>query len=283
LSYQTGDLPEDIHNIDQEMYSINVKCDTNRFNSDVALGVLTTAIATEQTRAQAAESVVSSAITTEAAARASAVGSVATDLAVEAAARISDVVSLQQLMSNESTARSAADVVHTSSIALASFNLGLESKRADDEEKRLSSLISAEASARVAQGIDIMGDVAGYNGRALTAEAALAASITAETAARGLALDQAQYGAAASLAGESERAIAAESALTTRIDQVLSNITPEAIDSFTEVVTALGAGGVGGLAGSINAETSARQADVEQLQAQITALLAAVLALQAPF
>ena len=41
LSYQTGDLPEGIHNIDTEMYNINVKCDTNRFNSDAAEGVFT--------------------------------------------------------------------------------------------------------------------------------------------------------------------------------------------------------------------------------------------------
>ena len=283
LSYQTGDLPEDIHNIDQEMYNINVKADTNRFNSDVALGVLTTAIATEQTRAQAAEGVVTSAINSEVSARTSAVGSVAADLAAEAAARISDVVSLQQLMSNESTARGAADVVHTSSIALSSFNLGLEAKRADDEEKRIVGLIAAEAASRLASDIAIMADVNDYKSRAEIAEAGLQTAIDAEVTARGLALDQAQSGAAASLSGESERAIAAEATLASRIDQVLSNITPQAIDSFTEVVTALGAGGVGGLAGSINAETTARQADVEQLQAQITALLAAVLALQAPY
>jgi hypothetical protein len=282
LSYQTGDAPEDIHNIDTEMYNINVKCDTNRFNSDTALETLTTAVVTERTRAMTEEKKNSDSLTSEVAARTSAVSSVATDLAVEAAARISDVVALQQLMANESTARGAADVVHTSSIALASFNLGLEAKRADDEEKRLSNLIAAEAAARLSTDSATMVDVVAYNGRALTAEAGLQASITAETAARGLALDQAQSGAATALGIEAARALSAEAALASRIDQVLSNITPQAIDSFTEVVTALGAGGVGGLAGAINTADSRALAAEADLQAQISALLAAMLALQAP-
>jgi hypothetical protein len=282
LYYQTGDAPEDIHNIDTEMYNINVKADTNRYNSDVALGVLTAAVESERTRAVTEEKKSSDGLASEVSARTSAVSSVATDLAVEAAARISDVVALQQLMANESTARGAADVVHTSSIALASFNLGLEGKRADDEEKRLSSLIAAEAAARLSTDSATMVDVVAYNGRALTAEAGLQASITAETAARGLALDQAQSGAATALGIEAARALSAEAALASRIDQVLSNITPQAIDSFTEVVTALGAGGVGGLAGAINTADSRALAAEADLQAQISALLAAMLALQAP-
>ena len=89
-------------------------------------------------------------------------------------------------------------------------------------------------------------------------------------------------GAATSLGVESARAIAAEAALTTRINNVLSNISPAAIDSFTEVVSALNASG-GSLTTALGNEATARESAVASLQTQINALLAAVLALQAPY
>ena len=282
LCYQDGneDTP---HNVSGEFYMINRRVDLETVRATAAEGVLTSAVESERTRAMTEEKKSSDSLASEISSRTSAVGSIATDLAVEAAARISDVVSLQQLMANESTARGAADAVHTSSIALSSFNLGLEAKRADDEEKRLLGLITTEASARVAQGIDIMGDVVGYNGRALTAEAGLQTALNSEITARDLAVELAKASVSADLAVESSRALSAEATLASRIDQVLSNITPAAIDSFTEVVAALGASGVGGLAGSINDEATRASAAEASLQAQITALLAAVLALQAPY
>ena len=122
----------------------------------------------------------------------------------------------------------------------------------------------------------------GYNGRALTAEAGLQTALNAEVTARGLALDQAQSGAATALGVESARAIAAEDALTVRINNVLSNINPAVIDSFSEVVTALSSSG-GSLTTALGNETTARESAVTDLQTQINALLAAVLALQAPY
>lgn len=283
LSYQTGDLPEDIHNIDTEMYNINVKCDTNRFNSDAALEVLTAAVVTERDRAQAAEGVVTSAIASEVSARTSAVTSIASALAQEVADRIGAMSTLTNSVANEATFRSAADTLHTTSIAANTTFIINESSRADTEEKRIVGLIAAEADTRASAVYAFDVHLSNINARALTAEAGLQASITAETAARGLALDQAQSGAATALSVEAERALAAEATLASRIDQVLSNITPQAIDSFTEVVEALGAGGVGGLAGAINTADSRALAAEADLQSQISALLAAVLALQAPY
>ena len=100
LSYQTGDLPEGIHNIDTEMYNINVKCDTNRFNSDAAEGVLTAAVVTERVRAQAEEKKSSDGLASEVSARTSAVTSVASALAQEVADRIGAVSTLTNSIAN---------------------------------------------------------------------------------------------------------------------------------------------------------------------------------------
>ena len=58
---------------------------------------------------------------------------------------------------------------------------------------------------------------------------------------------QEQQNAAIAVGNEQVRATAAEQALSLRIDNVLSNIDQAALDSFTEVVNALGASGAGGL------------------------------------
>lgn len=282
LCYQDGNL-DTPHNVSSEFYMVNGRVDTERVRAIAAEGVLTAAVESERTRAMTEEKKSSDGLASEISSRVSAVTSVATDLAVEAAARISDVVSLQQLMANESTARSSADAVHTSSIALASFNLGLEAKRADDEEKRIVGLITTEAAARVSADSTITTSLAAEKSRAETAEATLQTALDAEITARGLALDQAQSGAATALGVESDRALASELALSGRIDAVLSNIDAAALDSFTEVVNALQGSGAGGLAGAINSEETRALASEASLQAQISALLAAVLALQAPY
>ena len=282
LLYQDGDLPENIHNLGDEMYNINVKADTNRATAEQANGVVAAAVVTERVRAQAEEKKSSDGLASEVSARTSAVSSVASALAQEVADRIGAVSTLTNSIANEATSRGAADGVHTSAIASNASAITSEAKRADDEEKRIVGLITTEASARVAEGIEIMGDVVGYNGRALTAEAGLQTALNAEVTARGLALNAAQSGAATALGVESARAEAAEAALTVRINSVLSNITPAAIDSFTEVVTALNASG-GSLTTAVNNEATRALAIEGSLQTQINALLAAVLALQAPY
>ena len=282
LSYQTGDLPEGIHNIDTEMYNINVKCDTNRFNSDAALGVLTAAVVTERDRAQAEEKKSSDGLASEVSARTSAVTSIASACAQEVADRIGAVSTLTNSIANEATARGAADGVHTTTIAANTTFIINEAKRADDEEKRIVGLISTEIAARASADSIIVSSNTAFNTRAVNAEAALQTALDAEVTARGLALDQAQSGAATALGVESARAEAAEAALTVRINSVLSNITPAAIDSFTEVVTALNASG-GSLTTALGNEATARESAVASLQTQINALLAAVLALQAPY
>ena len=286
LLYQDGDLTENIHNLGDEMYNINVKADTNRATAEQAneavFKATAAAVVTERVRAQAEEKKSSDGLASEVSSRTSAVTSVASALAQEVADRIGAVSTLTNSIANEATARGAADGVHTSAIASNASAITSEAKRADDEEKRIVGLITTEAAARVAQNIATMGDVVGYNGRALTAEAGLQTALNAEVTARGLALDQAQSGAATALGVESARAQAAEDALTVRINNVLSNITPAAIDSFTEVVSALNSSG-GSLTTALGNETTARESAVTDLQTQINALLAAVLALQAPY
>ena len=74
-------------------------------------------------------------------------------------------------------------------------------------------------------------------------------------------------------------ATAAEQALTDRINNVLSNIDPAMIVSFSEVVVALGSSG-GNLATAVNDEVIARQADVASLQGQLNEIKQFLLTLQ---
>ena len=138
--------------------------------------------------------------------------SVASALAQEVADRIGAVSTLTNSIANEATARGAADGVHTSAIASNASAITSEAKRADDEEKRIVGLITTEAAARASADSIIVSSNTAFNTRAVNAEAALQTALDAEVTARGLALDQAQSGAATSLGVESARALAAEAA-----------------------------------------------------------------------
>ena len=282
LHYQEG-IGDTPHNLVTKLYEMTVATESEATRATAAEGVLSSAISTEMTRAQAEEKKTIDGLASEVSARSSAVTAQATALAQEIADRIGAVSALSNSLANESTSRVAADTVHSSSLASNAAAITSEAKRADDEEKRIVGLINTEASARVAQGIDIMGDVAGYNGRALTAETGLQTALTAEIAARDLAVEFAKASVSADLAVEAARALASEQGLSSRIDAVLSNIDASALDSFTEVVNALQGSGAGGLAGAINSEETRALAAEASLQGQISALLAAVLALQAPY
>ena len=282
LLYQDGDLPENIHNLGDEMYNINVKADTNRATAEQANGVVAAAVVTERVRAQAEEKKSSDGLASEVSARTSAVTSVASALAQEVADRIGAVSTLTNSITNEASARSAADTVHSTTIAANTTFIINEAKRADDEEKRIVGLITTEAAARASADSIIVSSNTAFNTRAVNAEAGLQTALDAEVTARSLAVEFAKASVSADLAVESARALAAEDALTVRINNVLSNITPAAIDSFTEVVTALNASG-GSLTTAVNNEATRALAIEGSLQTQINALLAAVLALQAPY
>lgn len=101
-------------------------------------------------------------------------------------------------------------------------------------------------------------------------------AVSAEESSRISADEQLQ----ANIDAEQARALAAESALGARIDNVLSNITPESLDSLTEIVTAFQAAD-GDLSGAItslatttannlSAEVANRQSAISALQTQIT-------------
>ena len=116
-------------------------------------------------------------IDSEESSRISAVTSVASDLAQESANRISANVTLTNGISNEATARSAADGVHTTSIANNGAAIVAESKRADDEEKRIVGLVSAEVTARTSAVATATAATATEKTRAEAAEAKLAGDI----------------------------------------------------------------------------------------------------------
>lgn len=113
-------------------------------------------------------------------------------------------------------------------------------------------------------------------GDLIASEVYVNSAVSVEESARILADQQLQ----ANIDAEEARALAAESALNTRIDNILSNITPESLDSLTEIVTAFQeadgslSGAITNLAtttsNNLNAEVAARQAAISTLQSQIT-------------
>ena len=172
-----------------------------------------TAIAAEETRALAAEAALSSAITAEGTRALAAEGVLSTAIAAEETRALaaegvlaSDIDSLETALAAEVSARQTA--------------------------------ISTEQSARAAA-------VSAEETRALAAESVLTSALAAEVSARETAISTEQSARAAAVSAEETRALAAEAALSsdlsavnTRVDNVLSNIDPAALDSLTEVVSA---------------------------------------------
>ena len=276
--YYQDDYADSPHNLASEIYTIKDSV-TAEAAARVSLMMANNDIfANEATQ----RFYINQRIDNEVAARTSAVTSVASALAQEVADRIGAVSTLTNSIANEASARSAADTVHSTTIAANTTFIINEAKRADDEEKRIVGLITTEIAARASADSIIVSSNTAFNTRAVNAEAALQTALDAEVTARGLALDQAQSGAATALGVESARAQAAEDALTVRINNVLSNINPAVIDSFSEVVTALSSSG-GSLTTAVNNEAERALAIEGSLQAQITALLTAVLTLQNPY
>jgi hypothetical protein len=224
--------------------------------------------ADESARATAAEQTLTEAIAAEKTARQSAVQAVANSVATEAATRAADDSSLNSSIYNEMTARVAGDSALTTSIIAAAAATGDEAKRADTEEKRIVGLVSSEASTRASAVTAALAATATEKTRAETAEAKISGDLAAQYNAQLGAFSGLSASFNNALQGEVGRATAAEQALTDRINNVLSNIDPAMIDSFSEVVVALGSSG-GNLATAVNDEVIARQADVASLQGQL--------------
>lgn len=169
---------------------------------------------------------------------------------------------------------------------------------------------AAEAAARASAVSGLESAIDAEEARALAAEAALQAEIEAEAAARAAAItseatarEAADTALSVALDAETAARTAADSdlqdaidaeaaaraaedaAINTRIDNVLSNIDPEALDSLTEIVAAFQAadssleGTISSLAASastdLEAETAAREAADSALQAAIDAEVSA--------
>ena len=272
-----GEFPDTPHSLSAELFTIK----SDQSTETVARVALAGLVAYNSSSESQQRFLINQRIDSEESARISAVTSVASDLAQESANRISANVTLTNSIANEATSRSAADGVHTTSIANNGAAIVAESKRADDEEKRIVGLVSAEVTARTTAVATATAATATEKGRAEAAESKLASDILDVMSSAEALVAQEQQNAAVAVGNEQNRATQAEEALSSRIDNVLSNIDQAAIDSFTEVVTALGASGAGGLSGAINQEVTARQIAVGDLQAQIDILRGVILTLQA--
>lgn len=275
LFYQDA-FPDTPHSLSGELFTIQI----NLSQETAARVSLAALVASADQELGYQISNVGFRVFAEESARISAVSSLAGDLAQETANRISSDVTLTLSLANETTARSAADGVHTTAIATASAAIVSEAKRADDEEKRIVSLLSAESTSRASAVSGLTASILTEKLRAEAAESKLGSDILDAMSAAESLVQQEQQNASIAVGNEQVRATAAEEALSLRIDNVLSNIDQAAIDSFTEVVNALSGSGAGGLSGAINQEVSDRQVAVGDLQHQIDLLKSVILTLQ---
>ena len=172
------------------------------------------ALAAEASTRASADSVNSLAISNEATARASADSYHAQGLSTETFARQSADQALDTKISQESGARIADISTVTQAIGATNQQLTYENQRAQSAEAAIVATELVEKSARIA------GDTS------------LLMSLNAETESR-LQADQKQ---ASDLVIEAARSLAAESKLSDRIDFIVSNANPTAIDSLTEIV-----------------------------------------------
>ena len=145
------------------------------------------------------------------------------DIAAEVAARVAADYALQNSLNNEVANRQAADTVHTQSIAQAEINLSAEANARAAADTKLASDLSIESKARA------------------DADAATSAALATETASR-LAEDT-----------KLTQDLSAEVALRTsevkrldgRVDFIIHNVDPVALDSLSEIVSHFNNNGAG--------------------------------------
>ena len=195
----------------------------------------------------------------------------------------------------EASARAAADSALSDDISAVADDLGgyitsndaalaAETARAQGAEVANANAISAEttraqnAESGLSDDIDgVASDLAAYESSNDAALAAEIARATAAEQANASALAAYQTSNNDALAAEIARAQAAEAALSGRVDDVLSNVDAEAIDSFTELIAAFEAAdgeieqSVADLLATHNSEMSAVQQSVADETARATA------------
>lgn len=220
-------------------------------------------LTSEITRADTAEKAIADGLAAEIAARGVADTAVDNKVIAETARAIAAEQVLTTALAAELVARAAGDEVNAAAITT-------EKSRAEAAESGLSTavqnetsratgaegLIATDLSNEVARATGIEGglrtDLTNESNRAIAAEGVIAGNLTTE-AARALAAegviadgltaeatraDTAEKAIVASLADEVARATAKENLLDTRIDNVLSNIDPVALNSLSEIVAA---------------------------------------------
>ena len=204
------------------------------------------------------------------------------DLATEVDTRTQAVQGVVDALATEKAARIAADSVQSGNSGSNATAIAAEVTRAEDAEDVLRQAIVFEGDTRAQSFITIGISLNSERVRASQAENGLQVALDSEEQSREEGDATLQISINSKVQQEFQRASAAELALSSRIDNVLSNINPAAIDSFTEVVTALNAAG-GSLTSAITAEQTARQSGMATLQAEVDAMKAMLLALQAGY
>jgi hypothetical protein len=184
---------------------------------------LTADLAAEVTRASAAEAANATAIAAEAVTARAAEAANAAAISAEVTRATAAEVANATAITTEAARATAAEGVLTADLAA-------EVTRATAAEATNAAAITAEASTRAAADTAAANALATEVSRATAAEQANAAAIVAEETAR-IAADSTEAAARA----------AADTALGARIDDVLSNIDPVALDSLTEIITAYNA------------------------------------------
>lgn len=158
----------------------------------------------------------------------------------------------------------------TAAISAASAAVAAEQARAEGVEAGLRSDLNNEASRAQAAESGLSSDITAETSRATTAEAGLQTAIDNETA-RATA---AEGVLTAAVSAEEVRAKAAEAALGVRIDNVLANVDPAAIDSISELLNAFQVADASLTTAISNLSSSAASALAQEVAAREAADLA---------
>ena len=181
------------------------------------------ALATETSARSSADTATNSALAAEAATRANADAYHAQGLSAETFGRQSADQALDTKIMQESGARVADVATITQAIGSTNQSLVIEAQRAKSAEEAIVAVELVEKNARIA------------------ADVSQVAALNAETESR-LQADQKQAG---DLVVETARSLAAEEKLGSRIDFIVSNANPTALDSLTEIVNSFNLSGAG--------------------------------------
>ena len=276
-----------------DYYSLVATLDAQSQAGDVAAQAALDAFAAEQEDVSASlgEGIEAnaSAIADEAGARQAADADAAAALADETSAREEAVEAMQEEISTESELRGQGDEGLQAGIeaeevraqlaeAANAAAIATEQARATGAEDGISAALgaavaayeaadAAEASTRGAAVESLQGDIGTLND-------GLAAEVSDRTAA--LAATDAVVSAYitandAALATESARAMAAEAAIDARVDDVLSNVDPDFVDSITEVIEAFQSAD-GEVTEAVNNLIGTHNADVATLESSINSM-----------